>query len=53
MMKAMPYWGYMLVVICLASCSKDEAPEVIRTDGLNLIIQNKSESLPAKVSVFF
>jgi len=35
------------------ACNKDEPKGPIFTDGLNLIIQNQFESLPAKVSVFF
>ncbi len=53
MMKAIQYLGYILVVVFLVSCKKDEVPEIIQTDGLRLTIQNKSESLPARVSVFF
>lgn len=52
MIRAIPYLVY-LALIFMISCNKDEVPEIIQTDGLKLIIQNKSESLPAKVSIFF
>ncbi|MEM8525388.1 MAG: VWA domain-containing protein [Bacteroidota bacterium] len=44
---------FFIFSLVLSSCGKDEPKGPIFTDGLNLIIQNKFESLPAKVSVFF
>lgn len=42
-----------ILALSFAACNKDEPKGPIFTDGLNLIIQNQFESLPAKVSVFF
>ncbi|MEN0046985.1 MAG: VWA domain-containing protein [Bacteroidota bacterium] len=42
-----------ILVLAFAACNRDEPKGPIFTDGLNLIIQNQFESLPAKVSVFF
>lgn len=41
-------------LLIFSSCSTDnDEADVIRRDGLNIIVQNEFESLPAKVSVFF
>ncbi|MEM9847828.1 MAG: VWA domain-containing protein [Bacteroidota bacterium] len=39
--------------VLLSSCGNKEVEGPIFTEGLNLIVQNEFESLPAKVSVFF
>jgi len=44
---------FLAAIFVLSSCNKDENNGPILTEGLNLIIQNEFESLPAKVSVFF
>lgn len=41
-------------ILLMSSCKKDNKDDgPIFAEGLNLIVQNKFESLPAKVSVFF
>ncbi len=53
-MKVLNICFLAVVLLLFASCNKDDDDmDVIRTDGLNIIIQNEFESLPAKVSVFF
>lgn len=45
----------LLIGLLFTSCNKEprEDPMIIRTDGLNILIQNEYTTPPAKVSIFF